>query len=143
MARKRNKVNVAAIDDDILHPKNWCPEIHGPDHRVIWLDPDNHIFCLVDHEDYEHFHKWTWGCTYNSTKQKIYATRSTRLQGRSGPQVRLYLHKEILARLAPETHPRKEGQIIGDHINGNSLDNRRANLRWATPSENALNRKKG
>lgn len=113
-----------------------------PEGKVVWIDPDNGIFALVDEADYYALKlwRWRWHFTYNSSKSKMYATRNTRVNGRGGWQVKVYMHKEILALCPPETHPRLDGQVIGDHINGNSLDNRRCNLRWATPSENGLNR---
>lgn len=111
-------------------------EIGQPEPSIIWLDPDAGIFTIVDYVDYDRFYRYRWGITFNQNKKKMYATRSTRLQGRSGPQVRVYLHKEVLIACAADTHPKLAGQIIGDHINGNSLDNRRSNLRWATPQEN-------
>jgi hypothetical protein len=45
-----------------------------------------------------------------------------------------YLHRTILK--APEG-------TLCDHINGNGLDNRRANIRFATNSQNSANRKIG
>lgn len=113
------------------------------DYAVIWLDPENNIFTIVDIEDYERWRRYRWGVTFNSTGKKVYATRSTRVNGRGGWQVRVYLHKEVLEACPKDTHPRLDGQIIGDHINGNSLDNRRSNLRWASPKENSNNRFRG
>lgn len=52
----------------------------------------------------------------------------------------LDLHRVIMERvIAPMTL--QKGQVV-DHINGNGLDNRRDNLRIATPSQNAMNSKR-
>lgn len=139
MARRKKPTPAEIYDCGFTAPKGDLLNLG----RVIWIDPDNGIFTLVDDEDYAWAVKYAWHFTYNSTKAKMYATRNTRLHGRHGPQCKVYMHKEILAKCPPETHPRLPQQIIGDHINGNSLDNRRANIRWATPSENSSNRRLG
>ncbi|MBN2312578.1 MAG: HNH endonuclease [Sedimentisphaerales bacterium] len=74
---------------------------------------------LVDPDVYERFKDQTLcGRGY----VKFYIKRRT-----------LYLHREIM-------HP-PEGLVV-DHINGNPFDNRRANLRVVTQSENHINRHK-
>src|SRR5262249_2950133 len=114
---------------------NWTePEPYAR----ICLDPDNDVFCLIDWEDYEWALQWLWSPIRSRSTWKLYATRSTRLNGRGGGSTRIYLHKEVLLRA--EGAPPTPKHNIGDHKNGNSLDNRRANLRWATSGMNARNR---
>ena len=77
---------------------------------------------FVDDEDYAEISKHNWYATKN---HHWYA-------GRWGPQGRIYMHRVIIMA--------KPGQQV-DHINGNTLDNRRANLRMCNNSQNQQNRK--
>ncbi len=45
-------------------------------------------------------------------------------------QIKVYMHKEILKRSGKK--PRTRAHTIGDHDDGESLNNRRGNLFWAT-----------
>jgi len=81
---------------------------------------------IVDQEDAAEILRHRW-CIQKSGK-KLYARRGTR---KGGGYHNVYMHRAIFD--CPQ-----DKEI--DHINGDTLDNRRANLRAATTQENARNR---
>jgi len=85
-------------------------------------------FAIVDPEDYERINKHKW--FVNKNKYNSYARRNV-WKGRNREVVRM--HREILN--AP-------AGLLVDHINHNGLDNRKANLRLATRTQNSWNRRK-
>lgn len=87
---------------------------------------------LIDDEDYAILRQ----CSYCAVKKGLgfYARRcATKEEQTSGSPTRIYLHREIMRA--------KKGQVI-DHINGNTLDNRKENLRFCTTRQNSRNAKK-
>lgn len=88
---------------------------------------------IVDDEDYEHLtkHSWAWAPATGSTVGTGYAVRKG--SKRRGEPRTVQMHREILGIT-------QNVQI--DHINRNSLDNRKQNLRLATTQQNAFNRAK-
>jgi hypothetical protein len=86
------------------------------------------LFATVDDCDYELVSKYTWKLARD--KSNIYAIASVKVNGR---MTTIRMHRVILGA--------KPGTTI-DHINGNGLDNRRANLRFCSHNENNRNRQK-
>lgn len=82
-------------------------------------------FAIVDADDYEFLMQWRWFAE-NSKKNRYYARANIKAK-------KIRLHRLIL------NDP--QGFQI-DHINGDTLDNRRCNLRIATHSQNNQNRRK-
>ena len=87
-------------------------------------------FAIVDDEDYEELSKYKWHYHKNRMKYPGYAMRAIYIDGK---QIILRMHRVIL-------NISKNKQ--GDHINGNTLDNRRSNLRVCTQKENNWNASK-
>lgn len=88
----------------------------------------------VDDEDYLKLNQWSWHVSNSGRKgsQKLYAVRMIKTS--EGKQRPLTLHRFLMG-----IQDDKSLQV--DHINGDTLDNRKENLRVCTGSENARNRK--
>jgi hypothetical protein len=87
------------------------------------------LVALVDDEDYLWLRQWNWSAVSTQRLNGGYAMRRDNQSGKT-----ILMHRIILD--APEG-------IEVDHINGNGLDNRRANLRLVTVQQNRQNRSKG
>lgn len=84
-------------------------------------------FAIVDDEDYEYLNQWNWSSVNN--RKYPYARRHLKIE--NGKPVHVLMHRII-------TNCPKNMQV--DHINHNTLDNRKANLRICTKSDNQKNR---
>jgi hypothetical protein len=99
------------------------------DHAVIFIPSKGQTLeVLVDVADVPTIQEYTWGINGQ------YAATQRWENGRGSKKVTTYLHHHLM--LPDGTH----GHALQvDHINRNKLDNRRANLRLVTPSQNMAN----
>lgn len=84
--------------------------------------------CLVDDDDFERLNQFKWHSIKSRTEGRFYVVRKDNVIKR-----RIFVHREIIS-ISP-------GKFV-DHINGNSLDNRKCNLREATSQQNSFNQKR-
>jgi hypothetical protein len=121
----------------VSHPNRRCLKCFRAK-RILVEQPDDpairHIglggagghVAIVDAADYEWLMQWKWFGAENYPG-KIYVIRT------EGRNRQLKMHREILGLTRGDDR-------IADHINGNTLDNRRCNLRIATNAQNGHNR---
>lgn len=88
------------------------------------------LAAIVDDEDHEWLSQWRWHAR-ECGAGRYYAVRNRVPQDGEGPPG-IYMHREILGCEA--------GRQV-DHASGDSLDNRRSNLRPADRSQNNANRR--
>lgn len=86
-------------------------------------------YALVDDEDYEWLNKHKW--TAKKSGKTFYAERGYWVE--YGKLKCVKMHREILKLT--------DTKILGDHEDGNGLNNQRRNLRKATSQQNCMNRK--
>lgn len=84
------------------------------------------FWATVDLVDLEKVSAWSWRVTPSGAG--FYASRKARVGGK---QVSIYMHRQIFGHV--------EHGFDVDHIDGDRLNNRRANLRAATRSQNMHN----
>ncbi len=91
-------------------------------------------FAVVDDEDYEWLNQWKWTALYSKGTDNYYAYRQEHIQLKNGNKKlkTVYMHRIIL---------NYEGRQCIDHINNDSLDNRKSNLRIVSQRQNTQNKK--
>ena|SRR5947209_3477164 len=121
LARVAAAGDVFALPDLLVTP--W---------RRIMLSERLDVWCLVDAVHYDWLSTFNWNIWHDGRSDwRLYAKRNI---GTARDTVRM--HREIKLRTDPDGW--FEGAVV-DHINGCTLDNRDANLRWATEAENRAN----
>jgi hypothetical protein len=93
--------------------------------RVIALTEGQ--VCTVDASDYDWLMQWNWQASKGINRCSYYAVRSIWKKGA------MRMHRQIMGFEFNDKLP------IIDHINRDSLDNRRSNLRLSTDALNRLN----
>jgi hypothetical protein len=91
-------------------------------------------FAIVDPDDYYRLREYKWHATRRRYRcyDEFYAAR--RIPNRKGEKGKtIHMHREVAN--TPE-------DLLCDHINGRTLDNRKANLRSATALQNKWNSRK-
>ena len=100
---------------------------YGYEFRRIYLGEEE--WTILDQKDYYRLRDFKW--IVYGTRYNLYAVRNKKISPNETRTVRL--HREIMN--APTG-------LLVDHKNGNSLDNRRDNLRLATHFQNSCNARK-
>lgn len=114
-------------------------DLSGTPWRRIMLSARDNVWTLVDATDYDWLSEHVWNVWHAGSGRgdswMLYAKRN------EGPaRATIRMHREILIK----ADPREEAFMtshIGDHGNGQTLDNRRANLAWGTKQHNNRNRR--
>lgn len=103
--------------------------------RRIMLSARENIWALVDAEDFPWLSENVWNVSWGSrTPWQKYAKRNV------GPdRATLRMHREIMIKADPRRDTFMSSHPV-DHGNGQTLDNRRANLAWVSKAQNLANR---
>jgi hypothetical protein len=128
---------------DILNPRavefdlSDLPDLSGTPWRRIWLSSRTPVWTLVDADDFEWLTQWQWNVWHGGRGKEwqLYAKRNT---GVRRDTVRM--HRELQIRNDPREDVFVAGHVV-DHINGQTLDNRKANRRWLTQRDNIIHRR--
>ncbi len=111
---------------------NGGPSMTSPSEEYRLIPLTQGQFAKIDLADYKYLSQWKWQARWAACTKSFYAIRCDRS---SIPRRTVYMHRDLLCLLWGDKHQ-------GDHINGDSLDNRRSNLRTVWQGHNKKNAKK-
>jgi len=97
--------------------------------RTITLSSGDTVF--YDADDQHKIDAHTWRLEHKTSKKYVVCTTHTKMINGKRKTRHLYLHRVIMNL--------DKSSLRVDHINGNGLDNRKANLRLATQAQNCQN----
>lgn len=90
---------------------------------------------IVDDEDFEYLNQWKWHVSMSSSSNDYYAKRTQHLGMFNGEKKQKSIQMHRLIMNAPK------GKVV-DHINHDTLDNRKENLRIVSTRQNLQNKKR-
>ncbi len=110
------------------------PQIEQPSDVTIRHIPlTQGQYAIVDASDYEDLSRHLWCARKHPTTGYFYAARNLPRTPGTRAQKSVMMHRQLMGDAAPAV----------DHVNHNTLDNRRCNLRPCTISQNGGNRRRG
>lgn len=99
------------------------------------IELTHNLIALVDDDDYAEIVQLKWCATKTRSTGRFYAATRLERSEEGVPGRLVFMHRMIM------NIPHATAEMI-DHRNGDTLDNRKINLRFCTMSENGRNRGK-
>ena len=90
-------------------------------------------YALVDASDYEELNKYKWSAKKCDKNYYVYREKYLGIEKGKQKSLPIYMHRYLMGL-------KKGDKRQVDHINHNTLDNRRCNIRIVTLSQNHMNR---
>lgn len=87
------------------------------------------LVALVDDSDFDYLNQWRWQASYCKFTNSYYAIRGIYLNAKKIGCISM--QREVLGIM--------DKKLMADHINHDTLDNQRSNLRIATSAQNQAN----
>jgi len=131
--------------DVIPFPGDRVIQLYDPrneDVRTITIGAKAQYCVRVSAEDYDYLMQWPWTFKISDKRHgnHVYARRCIRVGPRKeNRRVTIMMHDVILDRMGL---PRPTDRHTGDHIDTDTLNNTRGNLRWLCKSGQRRNQKR-
>jgi HNH endonuclease len=108
------------------------PIIQPYDLSIRYIPVTRGKYVIVDADNYDWLNQWKWSTRYASSDKLFYAIR-IQLNNKGRKEV-IFMHRFIMGLSYADG-------LTVDHINHDTLDNRKSNLRVATYAQNCANRR--